>query len=63
MRSVIVPLTGRARTFFEEKYGILSVPAAYPFATTLAEEEDHGMEPLPLKRGVDFLEYGLLEEE
>ena len=60
MRSIVIPLTKRAGEFFRDR-GLLSVPA-FPFLTTLAEKEADGMEPLPLERGKDFLEYILMEE-
>jgi hypothetical protein len=52
MRSVIVPMTPKAKEFFESR-GIIAVPA-YPFLTTLSEKEFDGMDPLPLVRGKDF---------
>lgn len=61
MRSVIVPITAKARMFFEER-GMISLPAV-PFLTTLAEKGFSYGDYFPLKRGEDFLEYVLLEEE
>ena len=60
MRSIVIPLTKRAGDLFRDR-GLISIPA-FPFLTTLAEKEAGGMEPIPLERGKDFLEYSLIGE-